>query len=342
MRPHSYSTRGRLNSDLPTELVAKVWSYLTIVDLLKYATMSKTIYDDVHNAIRDTVLHVLGHYSDSPVEFLQELLHQHAVVSGSVVLHTMLSINFLASFRESITWTPNDIDIYIPKSESDPPPFISYMINTEHYDLIPPDGDRDRLNDLYPNIRQIFYLQRDDLRMDVIVANSEFTAGPIFDFHSTLLFNFITGNGLFSAYPVMTCRLRGLFNPRRFTLKQFAPALPPANVRHGLMKYVHRGFDIRRNPSSWPNDCPHICCRDVNCPQTTRNVEDTGCLYVTFRNPGEDSGLGMRSESVTRDTCRGTGYCLMWHLGGRPCGDKKRGIDNFITCRPEYEEGSVN
>jgi hypothetical protein len=77
--------------------------------------------------------------------------------------------------------------------------------------------------------------------MDVVVANSLFTAGPIFHFHSTQLYNFITGNGLFSAYPEMTCNLQDLFNPRRFTLKQFAPALLPASVRLAIMKYVQRG-----------------------------------------------------------------------------------------------------
>jgi hypothetical protein len=51
--------------------------------------------------------------------------------------------------------------------------------------------------------------------MDVVVTNSLFTAGPIFHFHSTQLYNFITGNRLFSAYPEMMCNLQGLFNPRR-------------------------------------------------------------------------------------------------------------------------------
>lgn len=67
------TTSSQLNTYFPTELVAKTWSFLTVVNLLRYAMTSKINYHDVHNAIRDTVLHILGLYFENPVGFLSKL-----------------------------------------------------------------------------------------------------------------------------------------------------------------------------------------------------------------------------------------------------------------------------
>lgn len=305
---------------------------------------SKINYHDVHTAIRDTVHHILGMYFENPVGFLSELGNQHGVISGSLVLYIMLSINFSAGFRKAATWKPRDLDIYVPENEA--PPLLTYLTNVEHYSLLPPEIRQPHTDEPYPGvqIRHIIHLQKKGRYVDVIVSNSFFAAAPVFNFHSTPLFNFITGNGLFSAYPEMTCNYRGLFNPRRFTLGNHAPALPPAHVKHALLKYVRRGFDIRRNPSSWEEGTPHVCEADINCPHTCRNIEDRGCLYVTFCDSKENMRVGMRTGSVTVDACRGTRLRLLWQLGGQPCRkgkDGKKGLEGFITCRPVFNAGSV-
>lgn len=176
--------------------------------------------------------------------------------------------------------------------------------------------------------------------MDVVVANLPFSVAPIFCFHSTPLYNFITGNGMFSAYPKITCEHQGLFNPCWFTLNQFAPALPPTNVRHALFKYVTHGFDIRQNPASWPDD-NHTCTVDKNCPHTTCNVEDSRCIFVTFWVVGENNCLNMKTHLVSRDICNGEGYCTFWHLGGRSCDGQKPRAQGFITCWPEYKRRRI-
>jgi hypothetical protein len=69
-------------------------------------------------------------------------------------------LNFSASFKTT-SWTPQDIDVYIPKSDATLPPFVSYMINNENYRLLPPDFKRDRPDEHYLNIRRIIHLQKE-------------------------------------------------------------------------------------------------------------------------------------------------------------------------------------
>lgn len=172
--------------------------------------------------------------------------------------------------------------------------------------------------------------------MDLVVVNSPFPAAAVFQFHSTPVYNFITGQGIFSAYPKMTCQRRGLFNPRRFTLDKHPPTLPPTDIRYVLFKYIKRGFDIRQNPASWPDDT-HTCSEHKTCPHTTQNVEDSGCMFVTFRQVGENDRLCMRTHSVNTDICNGEGYSMFWHLGGRACDGRKKTVQGWTTCRPVYE-----
>jgi len=126
------SCKGVLNTVFPIELVGKIWYFMTIVDLLRYALTSKGNYNDVHNAIRDSVHRILARFCISPVRFLQVLQAEQAVVSGSVSLYAMHAITFDANSTIEGGWVPEDIDIYIPLPENKegPPPFVNYMIET--------------------------------------------------------------------------------------------------------------------------------------------------------------------------------------------------------------------
>ncbi|KIK21720.1 hypothetical protein PISMIDRAFT_103556 [Pisolithus microcarpus 441] len=58
----------------------------------------------------------------------------------------------------------------------------------------------------YPHshILTIFTLYRKTSKIDVIVSNSTTAISPIFQYHSTVLMNFITTHSVFCAYPQLT------------------------------------------------------------------------------------------------------------------------------------------
>jgi hypothetical protein len=341
MDPYAPTPTGIINTVLPVELVSKVWSFMTIAQLLHYAMTSSANYNDVHNGIRDSVHRVLSHFCADTNRFLGMLRTEHVCVSGSVVVHVLHGVSFKGGATVESGWFPHDADVYVPlpKEGGFQLAFVDYMIEVEGYHktepvvsaITPftPDGYVS-----YMEVKEVVRLRKGYLKMDVILSASPFSLMPIMRFHSTLVMNCITGNGIWSAYPSRTCARQGICNPMVFTLDHIAPKLPPANVRSAFRKYARRGFDIRMGPTSWAND-DHVCTKHGSCPQTFRTVEDWGCMYVSLRAIGEDTGLGSRKGSVSRDVSTEDAH-VVWLLGGRACNRYGPGLRGYISWRREY------
>jgi hypothetical protein len=92
-------------------------------------------------------------------------------------------------------------------------------------------------------------IKRGDWCMDIISSVNFNVISPIFSFHLTIVFNWITADSLFSAYPKLTCTHRGLLNLNTFSCNQFVPVSPPASFCCCLKKYYEHGLNIQQNPS---------------------------------------------------------------------------------------------
>ena len=125
---------------LPPEIVANVWHHLTIKDLVIYGACSRVLYDQVHNAIRDTVHATIRNFVDDPTRMLNIMLEQKAVISGSVALYVMFSINIIREATDAYGWRPGDMDLYVPNHEQhdNVQPLIAYLTKYEGYQLSDP------------------------------------------------------------------------------------------------------------------------------------------------------------------------------------------------------------
>jgi hypothetical protein len=330
-----------LNFTVPANVINKIWKQLLLTDLLRYAATSTANYDIVHNSIRDTVHRVLSLFCGNPTRFLDVLREAHAIVSGSVALYTLLNVTFGGSHDKHQLWLPSDMDVYIPAPIIDNPlpPFIAYMLNDEGYHIerrVDEHEGRGRYS-LFPEVKHIFHLRKGSIRMDVIVSYTSFSLRPIFRFHSTPVMNCITGNGIFSAYPHMTLSHRGIVNPLAFTLNDATPCMPDKYVLEALRKYYERGFDIRRNPVCWPNN-EHKCTRSTDCPSKLRSVQDSGCLYITLRSIGQNTGIGAQTKVLSRDVNSGEDAQVVWSLGGRSCDGHHSATTGFVSIRQEFPQ----
>lgn len=229
---HPPCDRGTINKKLPVELIAKIWSMLAITDLLMYGSTSRWIYDTVHNAIRDTVHCVIGQYFSDTSSFLTVLGEEHAVVSGSAVLQMMLSVSFERRIGGDLGWKVGDMDIYVPLPDGsdDSPRLMRYIIDKEGYKVVKKEKKRIGPYLPYAEIKDTVTLAKGANTIDLIISATRFSISPIFRFHSTVVMNFMTGTAIFSAYPNLTCRMRGNINPTVLTLDQQPPAFPPASV----------------------------------------------------------------------------------------------------------------
>lgn len=320
---------------LTIEIVAKIWDHLSLVDLLRYGATNHMLRDDVHNALRDTVHELLGHFCDDPVDFLANMLHNNAIISGSVALYALSFVHFSSAGRSAKGWFPNDMDIYVPLTQhphDSPPPIIAYLGQSHGYSL---RLKLDHLDLQYPNseIFEIYHLFKDDKKIDVIVSITQSAIRPLFRFHGSCVMNCITGSGIFSAYPKLTCNSRGLFNPMSTMSTALLPHLPAANVRIALNKYRSRGFDIRYNPACWEGD-RHICSIDPYCPHAMRWVTDPACLFIQLRASGVNTVTNIHLDQYSIINDVGETPCnVIWHLGGDDCNGRRSRIRGFVQCR---------
>ena len=107
-------------------------------------------------------------------------------------------------------------------------------------------------------------LKRGRLRIDIIAPFSNMSLGPVFETHSTIIMNFFTGAGFYSAYPLLTANQQAGINPNAMTIPGCALI---ADMDACLEKYMQRGVDMQLTPSAW-SKCPHTCTLSMECLHT--------------------------------------------------------------------------
>ena len=319
---------GQTNLCLPPEIVAYVWSFLTLKDLVKFGRTSRSNYQLVRSALRNTVFRLIAPFTPKGGVngFLSMMRSERAVISGSMALYPLVFCNFSGTNSGDIRWNPNDMDIYEPQIGARKSGVLRYMVEEEGYRECPmkPRTLREQY-DAPGCVRQVKRVVRGNHCVDVVTSASSSAISPIFKFHCTPVFNWISPEGYFSAYPALTCAYRGLLNPMALCPNRFVPALPSTGVRSCLEKYYNRGFDIRRNPSCWRDDL-HICTFSADCPISSRNVVDGGCMFVLFE------------DQVRKVVPYDSPYILFWYLGGPSCDGQRRVCDAYVSLRADADD----
>ena len=201
--------------------MAHIWSYLTIQDLLTLGRTSHSNHTLVRNTIKSTIYRLIAPFTtqNGVHSFLSTLKSQKSGISGSITLYPMVSSNFGGTNSNSNHWLPNDMDIYEPCTNKQFSPIIEYMMDVEGFkecgeNIYTPD-------DRYTTscgIKRIHRLYKKNLHIDIVTSATISTITPIFHFHSTVVFNWISADGFFSAYPKLTCAHHGLTNPLSFAV----------------------------------------------------------------------------------------------------------------------------
>jgi hypothetical protein len=178
-------------------------------------------------------------------------------ISGSVALVALHP----ASFR------PNDIDFYVSSSTGNT--FVEYITSLD-VERLP------ILSSPYANmgnIKKIMRFRRASVTGTINIIFSR-TSNPlqlIFEFHSTLLMNYISWYGVVSFYPELTLNKKG-----------FANVVHPG-VFNAFDKYKLRGFRIELNSTDMGSEFQdHLCTINPYCPLTLRHIHDGHSLIRPF------------------------------------------------------------
>ncbi|KAJ7720713.1 hypothetical protein B0H16DRAFT_1227641, partial [Mycena metata] len=213
------------------------------------------------------------------------------IVSGSTALLMITDLDF----------QPGDIDIYVPESQEDTA--IALALKNHSFSLTK------SMKPPYENntaIKTVHWLKKDEKKMNIMVVKGENAVLAIFQFHSTVVMNFLSSTGVYCAYPSLTLSNRALPN-LPIMLREIAAE---GRCRDCYDKYRNRGITFEIDPRNFDPQLEHHCYRDSNCPMTFRTTRDTRGQYVELFPRSQ-----LESEMEWQHK-----YMVIWSLGGPICG----------------------
>lgn len=195
----------------------------------------------------------------------------NTVISGSWAL--------LAIFPDS--FTANDLDLYTTGSPNiEKNELLSFLSSHGYCVVTSMDSDYFMSTPFANNnstaIQCIYKLARltteQHPTINVIVSKTASELQPIFEFHSTIVMNFIAWYGLVCLYPSLTLCGRGLIN--------HCPI--PDRIIPCLQKYFNRGFDLRIDVDTWEDTSPHFCGLFASCPTRIGTLLGESIFFLPF------------------------------------------------------------
>jgi hypothetical protein len=128
-------TAGQSNLCLPPEIIAYVWSFLTLKELVKFGRTSRSNHQLVRSALKNTIFRLIAPFTPRKGvnEFLNMMRSERAVISGSMALYPLVFCNFSGTNSSDVRWNPHDMDIYEPEIEEQKSGVLKYMVDEEGY-----------------------------------------------------------------------------------------------------------------------------------------------------------------------------------------------------------------
>lgn len=213
-------------------------------------------------------VHALKLFGLHPNDFAHILHMHHAIVSGSFALHI---------FDRSGAWSPKDLDLYVPFHR------VNHIVNRlrahGYIPVGPPHKGNSRITYRH-TIASVTKLTNSNHFINIVESSTHSSISPVFQFHLTVVMNYISSSRVFSAYPTLTTQRRSMINHIHY--KDNSPT-------NGLVacyaKYISRGYDLRATLKGWADaeGSKHCCQHLFDCPHRIRTPYDPGCLFVVWR-----------------------------------------------------------
>ncbi|KAH7931035.1 hypothetical protein BV22DRAFT_1042808 [Leucogyrophana mollusca] len=277
-----------------TEVMDNMFDVMALDVLQSFGSACKAHRKWVIEYLRRRKRCLLAKFIADLASFDDTLRATSSVISGSVALQFLLP-------QDATRWPSTDLDIYTTAAGYKG---VADALLCEKYILISTGSSRPCYTQ--STIRTVFTFAKGGLRIDVVISASACAILPIFQFHSTIVMNYLSADSFFSAYPLFTNQFRGLVNPMsmkdgRHTMK----------VVCALVKYENRGFSINASANDWESEDEeeHECRDNVCCPHYIRATNDVACARVVLEE----------SASVQSEDWDAGDDVVMWRLGGETC-----------------------
>ncbi|KAF8451063.1 hypothetical protein L210DRAFT_3386289 [Boletus edulis BED1] len=168
-----------------------IFKMLPLQSLIRLSVIAHREHESVFNYLQHQIIRFLSRFFNNTIMFLQLLRHMGAVVSGSAALQILFAL-------ENMAWSANDLDLYVLSQRRQPlvdffetSGFTPSLLHCSHPYC---DGSICTIQSFYCGGHKV----------DLIKSKIDSALSPIFEFHSTMLMNYILADSIFSAYPSLT------------------------------------------------------------------------------------------------------------------------------------------
>ncbi|KAJ7698794.1 hypothetical protein B0H16DRAFT_1749579 [Mycena metata] len=252
-----------------------------------------------------------------PIAVLEALGVTRSVISGSVPVAAMFPGQF----------EPNDVDIYTAEPEETA--MLAIFRDQLNFTVVK------QARIVYPKhmaISRIYWLTEGKAKVNLIIVKGGNALAAIFQFHSTLVMNAISVDGLFCAYPELTLKGMSLVNSSFIVGEE-----QEKRAAICIEKYESRGFAFitEYKITEVGELTDHKCRENANCPGTVRRLEDGHSLFYPLNAHKEEEDRKADATFYTEDGLN----TVEWCLGGRECYGEDAWTQGFVTSMVLKEDG---
>jgi hypothetical protein len=243
--------------------------------------------------------------------FLETLKITRSFLSGSSVLLMLTDMDF----------EPGDLDIYAPSSQDET--ILALAKNRLRF------KERKFASDSYDHnttIKKIYHLEKAGKRMNIMIIRGEDPTIALFQFHSTIVMNYLSAFEIYCAYPSLTLAKLSVVN---------VPVLLRESQRFSgrdrlftcFDKYFRRGVTLKNDVTQFNGHTHHVCHSDAECPHTIRSTMDNKGMRITLFPPTDVDRLFAAQNQ----------YMVVWALGGPMCGAHTTFFKDFAVSMKACE-----
>lgn len=277
---------------ISVETLTLILDYLNLGDATMLAATDHYNQRGVSGYLVHRVQRAIAPFGITLYRMLHILDVTRSVISGSLIYKLLTNADF----------TPNDIDIYVPPSNSD---YLLRLLHDEWgYTL-------ERSTQSYLDnfaVSHVYWLRNTQQSViNVMVTKGENALEAIFYFHSTGVMNFLSSRGIFCPWPQLTLQCKSLENVDLY-LRTAHGVDRGARLTSSFEKYRLRGVDIQRDLHRWNVFAGHICRVSSSCPAKLRSLHDAHGFFARFPRKTVDQ---LRYDNDKND--------IIWCLGGPTC-----------------------
>lgn len=276
--------------------------------------------------------------------FCIQLCDSNVVISGSFALFFIFVI-------DDSSWFPHNVDVYVARENFQN---LSQGLQQSGFTSVSMViADR-----CYPGNEVAWVVCVSNLlagrAINVMVTRSPSPISLLFQFHSSLVMNYISVDTFFSTYPTLSSRAVGFPNPLLDFRKQYT-----TYMLLSYEKYRLHGFRVWSPSAIWVNDLiwcvfvschanvlrsciarrgyGHICGHSKECPNTCRSSLDHGCLLVVIEEvsiSGCVCRLGVERQQISWLLCeeRCDGRRCVVHCEPFICTDYCNWKESYSLC----------